>query len=806
MLSIGIAKGSYYTNLATKDDYFHKNVEPEGVWYGKGAKELGFDGTVEKEEFLKLCDGFGKDGEPLVQNAGRENHKSANDFCYSAPKSVSVLWSQADPETREKIQEAHLKAVKKSLDYLEEKGTIARRGHNGVEIEKGKLVIAIYEHGTSREQDPELHSHAVVANVCVRSDGTTGALETQKFYALQLTGGAIYRAELANQLQKELGVEIEKTKVAFEVKGVPQDLCREFSKRRIAIEEAMKEANAFGAERAEYFALKTRGKKELISRDELFEKWQEVGKAHSFDINQVLGRNERNFDKDLEKHLAVEKAVSEITYSQAYFSEQVLMRKTAEQGLGKLNADDVQSAVETYLKNEAVFLGEGYGRGRIREPYYTTQEIINLEKKMLSEVRELKEKPFLAKEGRAVAIKQELNAEQKKALLEITDNRSSISVVSGMAGTGKTTLLQTAKDIWEAEGFTIKGAALAGKAAQGLEEGAGIKSDTIHKTLAEIERGNIKLDNKTVLVVDEAGMVGTRQMSSLVNEVSKANAKLVLVGDERQLQPIEHGNPFKAIGERVGRSELQEIRRQQDFWARDAVKDFAFGDAEKGLKAYAERGLLTVSENRKEAMQELIKTWSNEKAENPKNSLILAGTRAEARELNRLCQADRINNNELREKTILINNVKIFENDRVLFTRNSRIYGVKNGDLGTVLEVSNVTKQIKVELDNKKYVTIPTQKYEEVQLGYAVTTHKAQGVTVDKSYILAGSIMQDRELSYVQVSRSRSQTKIFVEKAEVGDTVAELSKQMSKSRQKEIALSLKIDNGEITQQSIMQKR
>ena len=181
-----------------------------------------------------------------------------------------------------------------------------------------------------------------------------------------------------------------------------------------------------------------------------------------------------------------------------------------------------------------------------------------LEKRMLSDVQEAKtgwhKKPLFSRE---IAIKANLNDEQKKALLSITETEgSSIKVVSGMAGTGKTTLLKTAREVWENQGYEVQGVALAGKAAQGLQEGSGIKSETIHKTLFEIGKGNLKLTAKTVLVVDEAGMVGTRQMSELISEIKKVNGQLVLVGDEKQLQPIEHGNPFKAIGERIGKSEL----------------------------------------------------------------------------------------------------------------------------------------------------------------------------------------------------------------------------------------------------------
>ncbi|CAN5319596.1 hypothetical protein BH10ACI1_BH10ACI1_17470 [soil metagenome] len=797
MLSIGKAQGGYYVSLA-KDDYYTQGGEPNGVWHGRGAEALGYTGEIDKDDFLKLCDGVGKDGEALTQNAGDKNHVAGWDLTFSAPKSVSVLWSQADFETRLKIQKIQFEAVTKALDYLEEEAGLTRRGHLGESKEKCKLVFATFEHGTNRNQEPQLHTHAIAQNVGVREDGTTGTILSRPLYRFKMSAGALYRAELAHKLNTELGLEIEKTKDAFEIKGVSKELMSEFSSRRKEILEAMKDANATGAERASYFTMTTREKKAHVAREILFEKWQEVGKSYSFDAGKIL-ESEKNRAEMVriefllnikEIKAAVEKTADKITERESYFSTKELIRKMAQENVGIFSSGEIKAGVKNYLETEAVKLG----RGKDGDFYFTTKEVDALEKRMLSDVQEAKtgwhKRPLFSRETR---INADLNTEQKQALLSITDTEgSSIKVVSGMAGTGKTTLLRTAREVWEAQGYELKGVALAGKAAQGLEEGAGIKSDTIHKTLFEIGRGNIKLTDKTVLVVDEAGMVGTRQMSELLREVKKANSRLVLVGDEKQLQPIDAGNPFKAIGERIGRSELIDIKRQSDVWAREAVKDFSRGESEKGLKAFAERDLLKVSETRTEAMKELVEDWTAEKSENLQDSLMIAGTRAEVSKLNQLAQSQRIADGELGKKSIQVKDDFIFEGERVLFTKNNRFLQVRNGELGTVWEIDREARTIKVFLDNGSRVTIPLRNYEEVQLGYAVTTHKAQGITINKAYVLTGGSMQDRELSYVQMSRSRTETKIYTERAEVGDTITELSKRMSKSRQKEIAQDIAV--------------
>ena len=786
MLSIGVAQGSYYASLSA-EDYYHKGGEPPGIWHGEGAKELGLSGLVDKDEFLKLCDGFALDGDPLTQNAGRESHRAGWDLTFSAPKSVSVLWSQADEETRHKIQEAQLKAVQKAIDYLEAEAGFTRRGKGGSEIEKCKLVVATFEHGTSRAQDPQLHTHGVLLNIGIRADGTTGSLETRAIYQAKMLAGALYRAELADLLREGLNVGIEKTKTAFEIKGVSKPLMEEFSKRREAILTEMENAGATGAVRAAHFTLTTREKKAHVAREILFEKWQEIGRKEEFFSSAVVGQgNNFTLTELAGKKSIIAESVDKITSSQAYFSEKTLLRFALEEAVGKLNVEAIKGKVSDYLENEAI----GLGRAQNGEKYYTTPEIDALEKLMIFQVEAAKTgwhgSPMIFRE---TVISDTLNAEQKHALFSITGgNESSINVVSGMAGTGKTTLLRSAREVWEAAGYEVRGAALAAVAAQGLQEGAGIKSETLHSTLFGIEKGYIQLTGKTILVVDEAGMIGTRQMAELVEAVAKTKAQLVLVGDEKQLQPIEHGNPFKAIGEIVGRSELTDIRRQNDLWARDAVKDFAFGRAAEGLKAYAEKGLLLIRESRTDAIKKMIGDWTKERTQNLKESLMLAGTKADVRKLNSLAQEERIKRQELKTTfSVSIDKQKIFVNDRVVFTKNKKTIGVRNGEFGTVKEIDVLLKTMKVTLDNGNRVKIWLPSYDSIQLGYAVTTHKAQGVTVDRSYILAGGSMQDRELSYVQMSRSRTQTKIYAERAEVGDTIAELSKTMSNSRQKDIA-------------------
>ena len=445
--------------------------------------------------------------------------------------------------------------------------------------------------------------------------------------------------------------------------------------------------------------------------------------------------------------------------------------------------------------------------------------------------------------------KRALNAEQQAALKHITQGEGQIAVVSGVAGSGKTFLLQAAREAWEQEGYKVLGAAVAGKAARGLQEGAGMDSFTLSRLLYEQKRGfdgargfddgpdgkrklaaefkhatwqidgatrkkmlgeyhkpssrfvhewkyqtfqiseqrrdflnnkleyqnyqrdrqKCRIDGKTVLVVDEAGMVGTRQMAALVAAVKETGAKLVLVGDARQIQPVEIGGPFRAIEERVGRATLTSVIRQEidkndknPLWKREAVEAFADGRAADALGAFRDRGFLKIADNREGAMRELMGAWRGVTGKGGTKSLsenlIFAGTRAEARDLNQMAQAARRESGELGFRFVRVNGEVIHEKDRILITKNDRALGVSNGDLGTVKRIELISQRMIVGLDGGREASVPYRDFQSMNLGYAITTHKGQGATVKNSFVLCGGTMADREMSYVQASRARKET------------------------------------------------
>jgi conjugative relaxase-like TrwC/TraI family protein len=828
MLSVAAlsgGQGNYYLALA-RDDYYLKGGEPPGRWLGEGAERLGLTAQVDGPALKHLLRGFSADGsQPLIQGAGSPKHQAGWDLTFSCPKSVSVLWSQAEPDTRKTIQEAQAAAVREALDYLQEAAAFTRRGKGGRTKERTELVVATFDHGTSRAQDPQLHTHCLVLNVGVRADGSTGTILSQPLYAHKLAAGAVYRAELSNQLEKRLGVVLERRQSWFEVQGVPASLVEDFSKRREQVEKALAEHGASGAKAAAKLTLATRQAKEHLPRAELLPTWQEVGRRHGFtaeNANALLLRQGPRQDLAGRVGNCIQAAAARITRHDSHFPERELVRRAAEeaQAMG-IPASALRHLVKQELARSPEFVCLGRANGEIR---YTTREMLALEKKLLAQVGELKNLPSAPVAEQTIrSVEEPLSAEQKQALRHLTQSGGRVQVVSGMAGTGKTSTLRAAREAFEREGFEVVGTCLSGKAAEGLEEGAGIRSSTLARLIGmpevgfrgELDKGPldtlkdharqvrraaqgkstwpvepVRLTPKTVLVVDEAGMVGTRQMERLTEKALAAGARLVLVGDEKQLQAIDAGGPFGSLGDRLGRATLTDIRRQREPWAREAVKQIAGGDARAALREYAGRGLVSVSEDRQEAMQTLVKAWKREGAGNPRDNLILASNNAEAGQLNRMAQAQRMVAGGLGKGALRVAGSDFHRGDRVLFTRNSKRYRVQNGSLGTVTEVDAANGILTVKLDQGKLAVVPVQDYTHLKLGYALTTHKAQGATTENAYVLLGGPSQDRELSYVQASRARGTTRFYLDKLEAGDDLRDLCKQLERSRQKNLSHDL----------------
>ncbi|MFA1676616.1 Ti-type conjugative transfer relaxase TraA [Rhizobium mongolense] len=383
------------------------------------------------------------------------------------------------------------------------------------------------------------------------------------------------------------------------------------------------------------------------------------------------------------------------------------------------------------------------------------------------------------------------DAEHVDAVRHVTGD-SAIAAVVGLAGAGKSTLLDAARVGWESEGRRVIGAALAGKAAEGLEDSSGIKSRTLASWELAWTDGRDRLGRGDVLVVDEAGMVSSKQMARVLKVVEEAGAKVVLVGDAMQLQPIQAGAAFRAITERIGFAELSGVRRQSEQWARDASRLFARREVEQGLDAYVKRGHLVEAETREEAIGRIVSDWTDARRELLQKSvnegsrgrlrgdelLVLAHTNVDVKRLNEALRTVMTAEGALGDGHSFQTergSREFASGDRIIFLKNARFFEpraehpdaqyVKNGMLGTVVSTTDKRGRIllSVHLDNGRDVIFSEDSYRNVDHGYAATIHKSQGATVDRTFVLATGMM-DQHLTYVSMTRHRHRADLYAAK------------------------------------------
>ena len=348
-----------------------------------------------------------------------------------------------------------------------------------------------------------------------------------------------------------------------------------------------------------------------------------------------------------------------------------------------------------------------------------------------------------------------LSGEQADALAHVTDGRD-LGIVVGHAGTGKSAMLGVAREAWEAAGYEVRGVALSGIATENLESGSGIAARTIASMEHSWQQGRDLLTTRDVLVIDEAGMVGTRQLECVLSHATEAGAKVVLVGDPQQLQAIEAGAAFRSIHERHGGAEIGEVRRQREDWQRDATRDIANRRTGNALEAYRSHGMVHEARTREQARGDLIDRWDRDRQASPDNSrIILTHTNDEVRALNEAARERMRAAGDLGDEvrvTVERGRRHFASGDRVMFLQNERGLGVKNGTLGTIERVS--PQSMTVRTDDGRSVQFDLKDYNKIDHGYAATIHKAQGMTVDRTHVLATPGM-DAHASYVALSRHR---------------------------------------------------
>ena len=831
--------GKYFTEPT--GEYYLSTENKRGQWFGGAAKKLGLSGFISPDSFKNLLAGYDANGTKTLVSHRGEKRVPGVDICFSAPKSVSALWAASDAQMRKAIELCIRRSVQEVLRFIEDRLKLVRRGRGGVDTEQGKIAAAIFEHSTNRSGDPNLHIHAVILNLILRADGKFAHVHTKELFTWTRTLGPMFRATLAKSLRNELGLELTrptdslgKDKSWFEVKGVPEDLCRAWSSRRAEIEKfTNRSGEALGNISAQARSTANRAtrksKKLLPSISDLNQEWEQVAKEHGFTtkIANALRGTPKAHNNDRAYRDALRESLKVLTNNEAHFTYRDLLRNLTErlQHIG-LSAGELVERLDKSLHQSQTLItlaGEGADRR------LTTKVMWELENDFLKNVETLQETKGARvnprKQQKVLRDRSELSSDQIEAIRDLTESTGSIRILHGIAGAGKSYAMEALREAFTKSGYQVKGGALSAIAKEELEKQSKIESRTVASYLWHLDKSlmrkivdrlthdlkqiiraaankhtfkyqPLKLDKKTVLVIDEAGMLDTKSMNRLLKIAIKARATVVLVGDDSQLQPINAGGPFHHLLKNHKAASLTENWRQKDLKDREAVKDIREGRAAQALKSYQERGRVTVASSRQEAAQKLVERWrASGGVEHPRDHIIFTETRLEAKEVNRLCQQERLKTaNRTNSACLTHYDEKFFVGDRVLFRKADRTRGVENGYRGTVTSLNRLTKTMRVQLDTPKegksaIVQVPLRSVDAdaITLGDAATTHKGQGTSVANAYVLMGGGMSDRNMAYVQLSRGKESTHIFLDEHTAGPDLVDIAQRIGKDRTKTLA-------------------
>ena len=500
---------------------------------------------------------------------------------------------------------------------------------------------------------------------------------------------------------------------------------------------------------------------------------------------EILAAQRRNGERLLaDPGLALEA----LTHQQSTFTHQDLAR-----WIHRHSDDDQFERIYLGARALAVPLGQD----RNGADRFSTRSLIELERGMI-ETAQVMAREQSHPVGQAVKERvletSVLSHEQEMAARQLLSS-GDLACLVGYAGSGKSRMLSEVRRAYEAQGYTVRGAALSGIAAENLEQGSGIPSRTLHSLAHSWEKDRATLTKNDILVIDEAGMVGSRQMAGVLAHAKASGAKVILVGDPEQLQAIEAGAAFRAIADRTGAAELTEIRRQEQAWQRQATKELATGSTGTAFDRYADAGLVTRSETDDGAREALIRGWqAQDEAAPSKSRIMLAHERIDVRALNEQARQCRRTTGRLSGEDVSYDTNSgqraFAAGDRFLFLRNDRELAVKNGTLGTVVKASD--GQLQIKTDDGRQVRVDANAYQDFDHGYAVTIHKAQGVTVDDAHVLISRGF-DRYLTYVAMSRQQESLQVCYG-AETFKTPAKLKAIISRERAKDTTQDYELVN------------
>lgn len=779
MLSIGkLTAGGrgarYYTGAVARgrEDYYAGTGEAPGSWIGSGWGPEESGDPVSEAGLRSLLEGR----HPSRDQAIRQRQARSTmgfDLTFSAPKSVSILYGVGPKDAVAAVRDAHDAAVVDALGYLERHACLTRRRHGGKEsLAADGFLAAAFRHRTSRAGDPQLHTHVVIANGVKGTDDRWGSLDARHLYRHAKTAGYLYQAALRKRLGEQLGVDwTPVTKGSAEIVGVPRELIHHFSQRRNEITLQLARRGQRTTAAAEVAALDTRRRKDYgVPVDRLRADWRARAEERGFgarEVNDVLDRAERFESPDVElgrvsAELAGERGV---TREASTFDRRTVVRAWAEAHRRGGDVARIEALSDEWLQRDDV-VQLSCVDAKSPEPVFSTAELMAIERHLVT-TAEHRQRTAVAQGtreavNRAVAARPSIDPEQVDLIDRLVTSGDGVQIVRSAAGTGKTFALDAARDAWTMSGVRVVGCALSARAAIELRDNAGIESTTIARLQRDIDRG-YGLGSASVLIVDEAGMVGTRDLARLADHSDAVGAKLVLVGDDRQLPEIDAGGVFRGLADQLGALELREVRRQTEDWDRAALLELRDGDVHEWATAYREHGRVVGGPNAEVTREALVDAWWDDVADGLHGeAVMIALRRTDVSDLNERARARMRSAGSLGRDEIVAGTASFSQGDHVVMTRNDRILEVANGERGRIVDVDVEARSVRVALESRE-VELPSRYLDAQSLehAYAMTAHRLQGATVERAHVL-GSDDLYREWGYTALSRHRDEAHFYV--------------------------------------------
>jgi conjugative relaxase-like TrwC/TraI family protein len=806
--SIGASRGGGYARYLesktvepARGDYYltpdGEMAQAPGRWLADAEtlERLGVraGGPVDGADFIALMEGRHPGTDRWLRPEGAGGGRGGGiDVTFSAPKSVSTVWALGDPWQREQIEQAHARAVEQTVLYLREQVPVVRRRYSGQVVEEhAKDVIATeYRHTTARgvqgaqAPDPQLHSHVVITGA-VRDDDRIVAVASRPIFRSARELGAFYRSALADELVRE-GYTIEhgtgKDGRYFEIAGVPRELCEAFSGRSREVARAAERFRArYGRapERGELrnLALENRRAKTLTTRSDLQRVWTQTARDHGFGPDEavrLIGASERP-----KAERAIEDRVeAKLTEQHAVFEQRDLRAVVLEQAAGEMAPDQALAVAREMVSDRRVLTLEG---GRMTTLAVRAQEqAIERRATQLAQPAG-RDVGDVARENAAREVAERigrpLSPEQHHAL-EVLTGPERAAVLVGPAGTGKGVVIDAAARAEQHAGRGTIGVAVSGSTAERLGADSPALAGqtlTLDSLVARANTGAIHVGRDTTVILDEAGMVDHTRLDALTELVERSGAKLIAVGDSKQLPSIGPGGMFDRLTEHAPSAELADIHRTKDPADQRAWQALRAGEPERAMAHYASRGQLHLFDTRDQAAEQAVQTWAalTDGRDIREVALIADAANTEIDRLNARAQHLRAQRGELGHHETPLPGVHygLREGDLIAFTAQHRPSGqprIENGTRGQISAIHDQGVTITIDGSQRK-IQLAAEHLDSLRLAYAQHVYRQQGATVERSVVLTGGWQTSKETAYVEATRARHGTDWFIARDDLGN-------------------------------------